>query len=171
MSTLPDGLEIRPAAPSDAALISELIHELARFEKQPQDCYATPEGVRATLLESEGPPPARVLLAEVDGAPAGFALYFFNYSTWECAPGLYLEDIYVRDRHRRQGVGRALLGRLAGIAVARGCRRLELSVLDWNRQAVGFYEVHGARPNAGWTVYRMESEALRRLGAGGADAG
>lgn len=155
---------IRPAEPADAPLISDLIHELAAFEKQPADCHATPDGVRTTLLEP-GPesPPARVLLAEVDGTPAGFALYFFTYSTWECAPGLYLEDIYIRAAHRRRGVGRALLRRLAQIAVQRGCRRLELSVLDWNDPAIGFYEAHGARPNAGWTVYRMKAEDLLRL--------
>jgi GNAT superfamily N-acetyltransferase len=157
-------LLIRPAEPADASLISDLIHELAAFEKQPADCHATPDGVRTTLLEPGAEsPPARVLLAEVDGIPAGFALYFFTYSTWECAPGLYLEDIYVRPVHRRRGVGRALLQRLTDTAVQRGCRRLELSVLDWNDEAIEFYEAHGARPNAGWTVYRMEAEDLKRM--------
>lgn len=156
-------LQIRPALPEDAELICDMIHELAAYERQPEDCHATPDGLRAQLFPPHGPPPAEVVVAHLGPTPVGFALYFFNFSTWECAPGLYLEDVYVRPPHRRRGVGLALLAHLARLAVDRGCRRFELSVLDWNRPAIDFYTALGARPLDDWTVHRLEGDALREL--------
>lgn len=108
-------------------------------------------------------PAAEVLLAELDGAPAGFALFFHNFSTFLGRPGIYLEDLYVRPEHRGQGVGRRLLAELAHLAVTRGCGRLEWAVLDWNESAIGFYRALGAVPQDEWTVFRMTGEALTAL--------
>jgi GNAT superfamily N-acetyltransferase len=104
-----------------------------------------------------------VLIAEIDGAPAGFALFFHNFSTFLSRRGLYLEDLYVRPAYRRLGIGRALLARLAAVAVERGCGRMEWSVLDWNDSAQHFYESLGARPMSDWTSYRLTGDALRDL--------
>jgi GNAT superfamily N-acetyltransferase len=104
------------------------------------------------------------LIAEGEGNPVGFALFFHNFSTFLAQPGIYLEDLFVIPEHRGRGVGRALLKELARLAVERECGRLEWSVLDWNREAIGFYERLGARPNSEWTVYRLTGEALSALG-------
>ena len=101
--------------------------------------------------------------AEHGGEPAGFALFFHNYSTWTGKPGLYLEDLFVREPMRGKGIGKALLLHLVGIARERGCARMEWSVLDWNRTAIDFYRSLGARPQSEWTVYRLDQEALERL--------
>ena len=112
-----------------------------------------------------GPRPyAETLIAEDAGQPIGFALFFHNFSTFLARPGIYLEDLFVVPEHRGQGVGRALLRELARIAVERDCGRLEWSVLDWNADAIGFYERLGATPNSEWTVYRLTGEALAELG-------
>jgi GNAT superfamily N-acetyltransferase len=103
------------------------------------------------------------LIAEQDGEPVGFALFFHNFSTFLAQPGIYLEDLFVLPDHRGGGIGRALLKELARLAVERGCGRLEWAVLDWNRDAIGFYERLGARPNSEWTVYRLAGEALTTL--------
>ena len=108
-----------------------------------------------------------MLIAELDGTPAGFALFFHNYSTFLARPGLYLEDLFVRPELRGRGVGRRLLERLAAISVDRGCGRFEWSVLDWNEPAIRFYRNLGARPLAGWTVFRVTGAALERLARGG----
>jgi GNAT superfamily N-acetyltransferase len=108
-------------------------------------------------------PYAEVLIAEVDGEPAGFALFFHNFSTFVGRPGIYLEDLFVKPEHRGTGLGRALLKRLAEIAVERECGRLEWAVLDWNEPAIGFYKKLGARPNDEWTVFRLAGEALQEL--------
>jgi GNAT superfamily N-acetyltransferase len=100
----------------------------------------------------------------VDGSPVGFALFFHNFSTFLAQPGIYLEDLFVLPEHRAGGIGRALLKELARLAVERECGRLEWAVLDWNRDAIGFYERLGARPNSEWTVYRLTGEALSALG-------
>ncbi len=106
---------------------------------------------------------AETLLAEDNGEPVGFALFFHNFSTFRGKPGIYLEDLFVMPEHRGGGVGGALFERLASIAVERGCERFEWAVLDWNADAIGFYERLGARPNADWTIYRLSGEALRQL--------
>jgi GNAT superfamily N-acetyltransferase len=153
---------VRTAEPADVPVIADLIRGLARYEKL-EDSVSLTEGLLAENLF--GPRPyAETLLAEEDGTPVGFALFFHNFSTFLALPGIYLEDLFVVPEHRGRGIGRALLQRLAKIAVERGCGRLEWSVLDWNRDAIGFYERLGAIPNSEWTVYRLAGEALTSLG-------
>lgn len=155
-------LVIRPAEAADVPVIAELIRGLARFEKLEHDVTMTEELLAQNLF---GPHRyAETLLAEDGAAPVGFALFFHNFSTFLALPGIYLEDLFVVPEHRGRGIGRSLLQRLAQIAVERGCGRLEWSVLDWNRDAIGFYERLGARPNNEWTVYRLTGEALASLG-------
>ena len=154
-------LEVRPGRPSDIPTIATLIRGLARFEKLEDEVTMT-ENLLAKGLFGDRPF-AETLLAEEGGAAVGFALFFHNFSTFLARPGLYLEDLFVVPEGRGHGVGRALLVALARLAVDRGCGRLEWSVLDWNRDAIGFYERIGARPNSEWTVYRLAGEALRSL--------
>lgn len=154
-------VEIRPAGAGDVETILRLIHELAVYEGQP-------EAVRATAadLHRDGfgrVPRFHVLLAECDGVAAGFALYFRNYSTWEGHHGIYVEDLYVGPEFRGRGVGRALLGKVAGIAVAEGCPRLEWQVLDWNETAIEFYRGLGAQFRSEWKAMRLAGEALCAL--------
>jgi GNAT superfamily N-acetyltransferase len=152
---------VRAATPDDVALIRSLIEGLAEYERLRHECVATDELLRASLF---GPRPyAEVVIAEREGEPAGFALFFHNFSTFLARPGIYLEDLYVRPEHRGHGIGRALLRHLARLAVARGCGRLEWSVLDWNEDAIGFYRKLGARPQDEWTVYRVTGDALTQL--------
>ena len=152
-------VNVRFARPDDSGIISKLIHALAEYERQPGDCHATADKVREQLFERERPVP-ECIMAEIDGEPIGFALFLHNFSTWECASGLYLEDIFVRPEHRGNGAGKALLVKLAAIAAERGCRRLELSVLDWNEPSIGLYRAYGARPMSGWTVCRIDGPDL-----------
>jgi GNAT superfamily N-acetyltransferase len=154
-------LEIRPGRPADVPLIAQLIRGLARFEKLEAEVTMTEDLLAKGLFGDR--PYAETLLAEEGGTPVGFALFFHNFSTFLARPGLYLEDLFVIPEHRGHGVGRSLLVALARVAVERGCGRLEWSVLDWNRDAIGFYERLGARPNSEWTVYRLAGEALRSL--------
>ena len=154
-------LTIRSAAAADVPLVLRFIRDLAEYERLPHEVVATEPLLRETLFGPE--PGAEVLLAEVDGEPAGFALFFHNFSTFLGRRGLYLEDLFVRPEARGRGVGRALLARLAAIARARGCGRFEWSVLDWNEPAIGFYRALGAVPMSDWTVYRVTGDALDRL--------
>jgi len=155
-------LAIRPGTPADVPVIAELIRGLARYEKLEDEVTMTEERLATNLF---GPHRyAETLIAEVDGSPVAFALFFHNFSTFLAQPGIYLEDLFVVPEHRGGGVGRALLKELARLAVERDCGRLEWSVLDWNRDAIGFYERLGARPNSEWTVYRLTGEALAALG-------
>jgi GNAT superfamily N-acetyltransferase len=155
-------LAIRPAGRADVPLIAELIRGLARFEKMEDQVTMTEERLAANLFGERRY--AETLIAEQDGDPVGFALFFHNFSTFLAQPGIYLEDLFVLPEHRGRGIGRALLKELARLAVERGCGRLEWAVLDWNRDAIGFYERLGARPNSEWTVYRLAGEALAALG-------
>jgi GNAT superfamily N-acetyltransferase len=160
-ATAPPGFSIRAARPEDAELLVNLVRELAVYEKLEQHARATPDNFRRHLF---GPSPAaEAAVAEVAGVPAGFALWFTTFSTFRGQPGLYLEDIYVKPSYRGRGIGKALLAALARRAVERGCGRLELSVLNWNDPAIGFYFSQGARPMDEWTVYRIDDEPLRRL--------
>ena len=155
-------LVIRPGVRADVPLIAELIRGLARYEKLEHEVTMTEERLAANLF---GPHHyAETLIAEAEGSPVGFALFFHNFSTFLAQPGIYLEDLFVVPEHRARGIGRALLKELARLAVERECGRLEWSVLDWNREAIGFYERLGARPNSQWTVYRLSGEALSALG-------
>ena len=152
------GLTLRWADADDVPVILELIEGLAEYERAPDQVEATPETLRETLFGAA--PQAEVVLAELDGTVAGFALFFHNYSTWRARRGLYLEDLFVRPEHRGRGVGAALLCYLARVAVERDCARMEWSVLDWNEPALGFYRALGAKPMDEWTVQRLDGEAL-----------
>jgi GNAT superfamily N-acetyltransferase len=152
---------IRPARPGDAVTIAELIRELAIYEKLEHEARATPEGLARHLFGDR--PFAEAVVAEHRGDPVGFALFFHTFSTFTGRPSLYLEDLFVRPPHRGHGVGKALLARVARLAVERGCGRLEWSVLDWNAPALAFYRALGARPMDEWTVHRVDGDALRAL--------
>src|SRR3954470_19375574 len=135
---------IRPCRPDDAETLVALVRELAAYEHLEAFARATPESFRAHLF---GPrPAAEAIVAEVDGVAVGFALYFSTFSTFRGQPGIYLEDVFVRPEYRGQGVGKALLARVARLAVDRGCGRLEWSVLDWNNPSIAFYRSQGAAP-------------------------
>ena len=152
---------IRAAVPGDVPLILEFIRALAVFEREPDAVTATEADL---LRDGFGPEPYyHCLIADYDGEPAGFAFYFFNYSTWTGNPGLYLEDLYVKPHARGKGFGKALLAELARIAVARGYGRVEWAVLDWNAPSIGFYQKLGAVPMDEWTTYRLTGSELRRL--------
>ena len=153
---------IRQGERADVLVIAELIRGLARFEKLEHEVTMTEEMLAANLF---GPHHyAETLIAEDEGAAVGFALFFHNFSTFLAQPGIYLEDLFVIPEQRSRGVGRELLRKLARLAVERGCGRLEWAVLDWNRDAIGFYERLGARPNSDWTIFRLTGEALSSLG-------
>jgi GNAT superfamily N-acetyltransferase len=155
---------IRPAVEGDSALIVELIRGLAEYEKLLDQMETTEERIRTSLFPADGQPPsAFCVIAEVDGVAAGFALYFFNYSTFLARPGLYLEDLYVKPEFRGQGLGKGLLLHLAGIARARNCGRMEWAVLDWNAPAIAFYESLGARRLTEWQLCRLRADDLARL--------
>ena len=155
-------LRIDAATDADVPLILRLITALADYEKLTHQVVATEDALRATLF---GPTPsAHVVIARVDDEPAGFALWFYNYSTFLAKPGLYLEDLFVYPQFRGQGVGRALLQHLASIAVERGCGRMEWAVLDWNAPAIGFYRRLGATLLEDWRVCRVTGDTLRALG-------
>jgi GNAT superfamily N-acetyltransferase len=154
-------LRIRPGELADVTVIADLIRGLARYEKLEHEVVMTEEKLTDTLFGEHRY--AETLIAEQDGKPVGFALFFHNYSTFLAQPGIYLEDLFVVPEQRGGGVGRALLEWLAQTAVDRGCGRLEWAVLNWNRDAIRFYERLGARPNADWTVYRLTGGPLRAL--------
>ena len=155
-------LLVRPGQAPDVPVIAALIRGLARFEKLEHELTMTEARLAESLFGQHRY--AETLLAEDTTVPVGFALFFHNFSTFLGLPGIYLEDLFVVPEHRGRGIGRALLKELAHVAVERGCGRLEWSVLDWNRDAIGFYERLGARPNSEWTVYRLAGEALNALG-------
>jgi GNAT superfamily N-acetyltransferase len=153
---LPAG--IRPATVDDIHAVHGLICDLAGYEHARDRVKATPDQLRTALF---GPSPATyALVAEVDGAVVGFALWFLNFSTWEGVHGIYLEDLYVQPEHRGTGLGRALLWSLAAIAVARGYARLEWAVLDWNAPSIEFYRRLGAVAMNEWTVFRLAGDTL-----------
>jgi GNAT superfamily N-acetyltransferase len=163
--TSPASIVIRPAAAADSHDIHQLVRELADYEKLTHEVTGTPADLERHLF---GPQRfARALMAHVNGELAGFALYFYNYSTFLCRPGVYLEDLFVRPAFRRLGVGRRLLVDLARHAVAIGCGRLEWAVLDWNAPSIEFYKRLGAKPMDEWTTFRLTGDALTRLAAGG----
>jgi len=158
---VPNLLNIRAAQQSDVSLIMQLICELADFEQLRHEVTATETRLKSDLFGER--PYAEVLLAFVEEQPAGFALFFHNYSTFIGKPGIYLEDLYVRDTFRGQGVGTALLKAVGQLAVTRDCGRYEWSVLNWNKRAIEFYEKMGARPLSEWTVYRVKGENLSKM--------
>ncbi|MCA8949161.1 MAG: GNAT family N-acetyltransferase [Planctomycetes bacterium] len=160
---MPGEIRIRAAGPGDADHVAHFIRELARFERLEHTIDVDAARIAAQLAADS--PPFAVLLAELADEPVGFALYFPTYSTFRTQPCLWLEDLFVLPEHRSRGIGLALLRALAAEALARGCPRLDWCVLDWNTEAIAFYERHGARIMADWRVVRLEGEALSRVAA------
>jgi GNAT superfamily N-acetyltransferase len=156
-----NSFQIRNAFITDVPVILQLIRDLATYERAPNDVIATEDGLREVLFGDE--PSAKVLLAFEGAEPVGFAVYFFNFSTWLGRPGLYLEDLFVKPEMRGRGYGRALLVHLARIARERACGRMEWAVLDWNEPAIQFYKKLGAAPNHEWTVFRLTRDGINRL--------
>ena len=154
-------LTIRPATSQDAPLIVQFIRELAEYERAAEEAVATPEDIVRDGFSAA--PKFRVLIAEWSGQPAGFALFFSNYSTWRGRPGLFLEDLFVRPQFRKRGIGQSLLRRLAKLAVDEGCGRFEWQVLDWNTPAIEFYHSLGARVLKEWRTMRVAGAALSKL--------
>ena len=152
---------IEPATERDLSLILRFVRELAAYEKLAHEVTATEEILRASLFGAH--PAAEVVIAHADAEPAGFAVYFQTFSTFLGRPGVYLEDLYVSPAWRGRGLGRRLLAHVAGVAVDRGCGRMEWSVLDWNELALDVYRKIGARPMDEWTVQRLTGAALRDL--------
>ena len=151
---------IRPAAEADVSDIARLIRELADYEKLVHACHVD-ETLLGEHLFGERPY-VEAIVAEVEGAAVGFALYFHNYSTFRSNPGLYLEDLYIEPQHRGGGIGKALFERVIELAAERGCGRVEWLVVDWNKAAIDFYtEAFGAEPVEGWTLFRLTEEAIR----------
>jgi GNAT superfamily N-acetyltransferase len=161
VGTMPVMLKIRTATEVDVELILRFIRELAVYERDPEAVVATKEDMLRDGFRGE--PKFRVLIAEWDGAPAGFAFYFFNYSTWLGKPGLYLEDLFVSPEMRGKGIGKALLAELARVAMAENCFGMQWQVLDWNRPAIDFYEKLGAKLRKEWLTVRIAGEAMKEL--------
>lgn len=160
-----DPVRIRPAQPDDAESIFGLVCRLAEYERAADQVVGNPDLLRQALF---GPDPAaEALIAEVDGAVAGFALFYRTFSTWECRPGMWLEDLYVDERRRRAGVGTRLLDAVVELARRRGYTRVEWSALTWNTPALSFYARHGARRLDDWRVHRLDGRALSSFGASG----
>jgi GNAT superfamily N-acetyltransferase len=158
---------IRPAVAADVGRILAFIRELAEYEKLSHEAVADEAGLTAQLFSDH--PRAEVLIADVDGTAAGFALFFHNFSTFVGKPGLYLEDLFVSPVFRGHGLGKRLMLRLAQIAVERDCGRFEWSVLDWNQPAIDFYRSLGAVGMDAWTIQRVSGDALRALAARASD--
>ena len=154
-------LDIRPASAEDSALLLRLITDLAIYEKAEDSVIATVSDIEQTLFGEDST--TRALICELDGQAVGFAIYFFNYSTWLGKRGLYLEDLFVSPEFRGRGAGKALLVQLAKIAVSNQCGRFEWSVLDWNEPAIKFYQSLGAEPQNEWVSYRLTGQALADL--------
>jgi len=157
-------ITIRDAQASDAAQIHAFIVELAIYEKAEHEVIASVADIERSLFEPGSP--ARGLICELDGQPAGFAVYFLSYSTWLGRKGLYLEDLYVSPQHRGSGAGKRLLRHLARLAFDSGCGRFEWSVLDWNEPAIQFYQSLGAKPQSEWVRYRMAGDTLKHFALG-----
>jgi len=161
-------LDIRPATAGDVPLILDFIRGLAEYERMLDQVEATAGRLHASLFPTDGrAPEAQCVIGTVDGTPAGFALYFFNYSTFLARPGLYLEDLFVKPEFRGAGLGKALLLHLAALAHERGCGRMEWAVLDWNEPAIGFYEALGATRLLDWQICRLDRAMLEKCAPGG----
>ena len=156
-----ENFQIRAAKVEDVSIILELIRDLATYERAPDEVVATEEQLVEVLFGER--PVAEVLLVFEGESPVGFAVYFYNFSTWLARPGLYLEDLFVKPEKRGKGYGRALLVELAKIARDRGCGRMEWAVLNWNEPAIKFYRALGAEPMNEWTVFRLTREEIAKL--------
>ena len=156
---------VRPAEPGDVPLLLSLIRELAEYERAADQVVGTEELLAAALF---GPrPSAEAVVAEIEDEAVGFALFHGTFSTWECRAGIWLEDLYVPPQHRRRGVGQALLAHLAGVAVERGCSRLEWAALSWNAPALEFYDKLGATHLEEWQMHRLDGAMLSRIARSG----
>ena len=158
-----NGVRVRNAAPNDVPLIVEFIHALAAYEKLSGQCVITETMLREHLFGTR--PYCEVLIGEDARGPAGFALFYYNYSTFLGKPGIYLEDLFVLPERRGTGIGKALFSEVAAQAAARGCGRMEWSVLDWNEPSIGFYKSMGASMMTEWTTCRLTGDALRAFSA------
>jgi GNAT superfamily N-acetyltransferase len=156
-------IAIRPATPEDAGSILHFIRELAIYERAEDEVVSTEADIRRSIFDQAS---ARALICSIDGVDVGFAVYFYNYSTWQGRKGLYLEDLYVTPAHRGAGAGKALLQHLARIAVSEGCGRFEWSVLDWNEPALKFYGSIGAAAMPEWVRHRLAGSALEDFARG-----
>lgn len=156
-------IRIERATERDVPVVLQMIRDLAEYERMADQVVATEASLREALFT--GRPDAEVLLAYADDRPAGFALFFHNFSTFVGRRGLYLEDLFVKPEFRGAGIGKRLLVELARIALERNCGRFEWSVLDWNEPAIGFYKKLGAVPLEEWTIFRVSGDALTRLAA------
>lgn len=155
---------VRAATPADVRLIMRFIMELAIYEKAPHEVKATEQDILASLFAQN--PKVFALICELDDEPVGFAVYFYNFSTWLGRHGIYLEDLYVSPDSRGRGCGKALLRHIAEIALAEGCGRFEWSVLDWNTPSIEFYERLGAKAQSEWMIYRTTGGELQALAKG-----
>lgn len=160
------GVAIRPASAADVPLVLGFIRQLAAYERLTHEVVTDEATLRNSLFGEQ--PKAEALIGSVDGVPAGFVVYFENFSTFLGRPGLYLEDLFVLPEFRGRGLGKAFLQYLAGEAVRRGCGRFEWAVLDWNQPAIEFYRKLGAAPQSDWTIFRLTGDALGRLAEGAA---
>jgi GNAT superfamily N-acetyltransferase len=160
-----ENFQIRPARVEDVSIILELIRDLATYEHAPNEVTATEEQLVDVLFGER--PAAEVLLVFEGQSPVGFAVFFYNFSTWLGRPGLYLEDLFVKPEKRGKGYGRALLIELAKIARDRSCGRMEWAVLDWNESAIKFYRALGAKPMHEWTVFRLTRDGIASLADSG----
>lgn len=156
-------IEIRKATTDDASIILNFITDLAIYEKAQEEVTATITDIKESLFAQTST--TNALICSIDDKPIGFAVYFFNYSTWLGKQGLYLEDLYISPTHRKIGAGKAILKYLAKIAVSKNCGRFEWSVLDWNEPAILFYESIGAKPQKEWVSYRLTGQALKQFSA------
>ncbi|WP_163338688.1 GNAT family N-acetyltransferase [Desulfopila sp. IMCC35008] len=157
-------IEIREAVADDSKLIHMFVKDLALYEKAEHEVVATVNDIRESVFGGDST--VKALICNQGNTPIGFAVYFYNYSTWQGRKGLYLEDLYISPAYRRGGAGRKLLKYLAGIAVAEGCGRFEWSVLDWNEPARQFYHSIGAKPKSEWISYQLAGEALLQFSKG-----
>jgi GNAT superfamily N-acetyltransferase len=155
---------IRPAAPGDEGAITEMIHQLAEFERAATDCTVTETQIHTALFGAR--PIAHAHVVEVDGVIAAMALWFLNFSTWDGVAGIYLEDLFVRPAFRRRGLARALLSKLAAECIEHGYSRLSWAVLNWNVDAIALYAGAGGEPQSEWTTYRVSGARLARLAQG-----
>lgn len=154
-------IQIRIATIDDAALVLRFVKELAIYEKAESDVVATVNDIQNSLFSDNSG--THALICSINGEPVGFAVYFFNYSTWLGKKGLYLEDLYISPEYRKKGIGNLFFKYIARIAVANGCGRFEWSVLDWNEPAINFYNSFGAEPQSEWVTYRLSGDALNTL--------
>jgi len=154
-------IDIRNASIEDADLILDFVKALAVYEKAEFEVTASAEDIKQSLFDPGST--AHALICNIKQKPVGFAVYFYNYSTWLGHPGIYLEDLFISPKHRGSGAGKALLKHLAQIAVSKNCPRFEWSVLDWNTPAIKFYKKLGAKPQDEWIKYRLSGEALTQF--------